>query len=147
MTALSASHGSKADFYIGTSGSPLVPVQISQYGDTSGLSFSRDKAEVSAFKNLFKAYVAGLADLTVPLGGPADVNITGQLWNLFTMSNAGSNIEFQYAPLGYGVTGSPLWTGTGFLTKYEEKVSTGAAWTWTGEFQGSSTSGPVRTIQ
>lgn len=145
MTALSASHGSRADVYLGTSGSPGTAIAITQYTDTASLGFSRDKAETSAFKNLFKAYVAGLADLTIPLQGPADVNITTQLWNLFVMSGAGSAIQLQYAPLGIGTSGTALYTCFGFLTKFEEKSSLSAAYGWTGEFQNSGT--PVRTIQ
>jgi hypothetical protein len=145
MTALSPSHGSRADFYIGTSGTPGTAIAISQYVDTASLTFSRDKAEVSTFKQLFKAYVAGMCDLVIPLSGPADVNLGTQLYGLFTMSGAGNAIQFQYAPLGVGATGSALWTGVGFLTKYEEKTDTKGAYTWTAEFQNSGL--PVRTVQ
>lgn len=145
MVALSPSHGSRADFYIGTSGTPGTGVAISQYVDTASQTFTRDKAEVSTFKALFKAYVAGLIDLVLPINGPADVNITGQLYGLFIMSGAGSAIQYQYAPVGVGTTGTPLWTGYGFLTKYEEKTDLKGAWVWTGEFQASVQ--PTRTIQ
>ena len=145
MTALSASHGSRADFLIGTSGSPAVPVAITQYLADATQTFTRDKAEVSAFKNLFKAYVAGLIDLVIPLSGSADVNIDGQLYGLLIMTGAGSAIEYQYAPLGIGTTGSALWTGFGFISKYEQKSAVNGAYTFTAEFQGSGT--PTRTIQ
>lgn len=146
MTALLASHGSRADFYIGTSGTPSTAIAISQYVDTTTLTFSRDKAEVSTFKELFKAYVAGMSDLVIPLSGPADVNLDTQLYGLFTMSGAGSAIQFEYAPLGVqSGSGQPLWTGFGFLTKYEIKTDTKGAFTWTGEFQNSGQ--PTRTIQ
>lgn len=145
MTALSASHGSKADFYIGTSGAPGSGVAITQYMSDVTQTMTRDKAEVSAFKNLFKAYVAGLIDLVIPLSGTADVNIDGQLYGLLIMSGAGNAIQYQYAPLGIGTTGSALWTGFGFLSKYEQKSAVNGAYTFTGEFQGSSQ--PTRTIQ
>lgn len=145
MTALAASHGSRADFLIGTSGSPSVPVAITQYLSDATQTMTRDKAEVSAFKNLFKAYVAGLIDLVIPLSGSADVNIDGQLYNLLIMTGAGSAIEYQYAPLGVGTTGSALWTGFGFVAKYEQKSAINGAYTFTAEFQGSGT--PSRTIQ
>lgn len=145
MTALSASHGSRADFYIGTSGSPGTGVAISQYLTDVGLPFQRDKAETSAFKNLFKAYVAGLIDLAIPFNGIADVNIDGQLYNLLIMSGAGSAIQFQYAPLGVGTTGSALWTGFGFLDKYESKSAINGAYTFQANFQSSTQ--PTRTIQ
>jgi len=145
MTALSASHGSRADFYIGTSGTPGTAIAISQYLDTTSLGMTRDKAESSAFKQLFKSYVAGLIDLVIPLAGPADVNISTQMYNLFIMTGAGSAIAWEYAPLGVGTTGSALYTGFGFVTKFEEKSALNAAYAWTGEFQNSGT--PTRTIQ
>lgn len=145
MTALSASHGSRADFYIGTSGAPGTAVAITQYMSDVTQTMTRDKAEVSAFKNLFKAYVAGLIDLVIPLSGTADVNIDGQLYGLLIMSGGGNAIQYQYAPLGIGTTGSALWTGFGFLSKYEQKSAVNGAYTFTGEFQGSSQ--PTRTIQ
>lgn len=145
MTALSASHGSRADFLIGTSGTPGTAVAISQYLTDTALPFQRDKAETSAFKQLFKSYVAGLIDLSIPFAGTADVNITGQLYGLFIMSGAGSAIQFQYAPLGVGTTGSALWTGFGFLDKYEEKSVVNGAYIFTANFQSSTQ--PTRTIQ
>lgn len=145
MTALSASHGSKADLYLGTSGSPGSGVAISQYVADAGFPLQRDKAETSSFKQMFKSYVAGLIDLTIPFNGTADVNIDGQLWGLLIMSNAGNAIQFQYAPLGVGTSGSALYTGFGFLSKYEQKSAVNGAYTFTAEFQSSTQ--PVRTVQ
>ena len=145
MTALSASHGSRADFYVGTSGTPGTAIAISQYVDSAALGFTRDKAEASAFKQLFKSFVAGLCDLSIPLQGPADVNISTQIYGLFIMSGAGNAIAWQYAPLGVGTTGSALYTGVGFFDKFEEKSALNAAYAWTGNFQNSGT--PVRTVQ
>jgi hypothetical protein len=145
MTSLSPSHGSRADFYVGTSGTPGTAIAITQYVDTASLGFSRDKSEVSAFKQLFKSYVMGLCDLAIPLQGPADVNITTQIYGLFTMTGAGSAIAWEWAPLGVGTTGSPLWSGFGALDKYEEKTSISGAYTWTANFQNTGT--PTRTIQ
>jgi len=145
MTALSASHGSKADFYLGTSGSPGTGVAITQYLNDVGFPLQRDKAETSAFKQLFKSYVAGLCDLAIPFAGTADVNIDGQLWGLFIMSGAGSAIQYQYAPLGVGTTGTALYTGFGFLDKYESKSVLNGAYSFTANFQSSTQ--PTRTIQ
>lgn len=145
MTALQASHGSRADFYLGTSGAPGTGVAITQYLTDATQTMTRDKAETSAFKNLFKAYVAGLIDLVIPLSGSGDVNIDGQLYGLLTMTGAGSAIQYQYAPLGVGTTGSALWTGFGFISKYEQKSAINAAYTFSAEFQGSGT--PTRTVQ
>jgi hypothetical protein len=145
MTALAPSHGSRADFYVGTAGTPGTAIAITQYVDTASLGFSRDKAEVSAFKQLFKSYVMGLCDLTIPLQGPADVNVTTQIYGLFIMTGAGAAIAWEWAPLGVGTTGSPLWSGFGAFDKYEEKSATSGAYTWTANFQNSGT--PVRTVQ
>jgi hypothetical protein len=89
--------------------------------------------------------VAGLCDLVLPFSGVADVNIDGQLWGLFIMSGAGNAIQYQYAPLGVGTTGSALYTGFGFLDKYEQKSAINGAYTFTGNFQSSTQ--PTRTIQ
>jgi hypothetical protein len=146
MTALAPTHGDNADVQIGTSGSPGTAGTITQYNNSVNLSFTRDKAEVSAFKNNFKAYVAGMMDLSVPLGGPADPVITGILWNLFLMSSAGNAIIFVWAPNGIQASsGTPLWTTYGFLEKYDEKGGINEAYTWSATFQSSVT--PVRTIQ
>lgn len=145
MTALSPTHGSRADFYVGTSGTPSTAIAITQYLNDTSLSFSRDKADVSAFKNLFKAYVAGLCDLSIPLTGPSDSNISSQIYNLFIMTGAGNAIAWEYAPVGIGTTGTGLYTGVGFFDKFEEKVSTAGAYVWTANFQNSGT--PVRTTQ
>lgn len=145
MTALIPSHGSRADFLIGTSGAPGTATSVTQYTDNVAFTFSSDKAEVSAFKNLFKAYVAGLKDLSVPLGGPADQNISTQMYNLFIMPNAGSAIIAEYAPEGIGNTGTALYTIFGFLDKYEEKTAINGAYVWTANYQSSTT--PTRTIQ
>ena len=119
MTALAASHGSVADFYLGTSGSPNTPVQISQYLNDVTLTIQRDKAETSAFKQLFKSYVAGLCDLAIPLTGHADPNISSQLYNLLIMVGAeGDRVPVR--PGGPSATRAPRRTGFGFITKYEE---------------------------
>jgi hypothetical protein len=145
MTALSASHGSRADFYLGTSGTPGTAVAVSQYMTDTTLGMTRDKAESSAFKQLFKSYVAGLIDLVIPLTGIADVNIDAQLYNLFIMTGAGNAIAYEYAPLGVGTTGSALWSGFGFLSKYEQKSPLNGVYGFTAEFQASGT--PTRTVQ
>lgn len=143
MTALLATHGSIADFALGTSGTPGTGVIVSQYINDLTWSAQRDKAEVSAFKNVFKAYVAGLSDLTLAFTGSADQNIDGQLYGLLILQTPA--IQAIYYPEGVGNTGTAYWTMTGFLDKLELKTATSSAYTFSCSFQSNST--PVRAVQ
>src|ERR1700758_1167788 len=101
MVALAASHGSRAQFFIGTSGAPTNPsFELSQYLRDAGLPFNREKAEVSAFRNLQKAFVAGLIDSVIPLSGPYDANIDATFYALMTLASPANNIAWQYGPTG-----------------------------------------------
>lgn len=144
MTALQPTHGSVADFELGTTGSPGTGVVVSQYMADVTFTTQRDKAEVSAFKNLFKAYVAGLIDLTIAFNGTADPNIDAQLYGLLTLQAPA--IQYIYYPEGINVgSGTSVWTGTGFIDKVEWKSAINAAYTFSASFQGSGA--PTRTTQ
>ena len=144
MAALQPTHGSIADFEIGTTGSPGTGVVVSQYISDVTFSIQRDKAEVSAFKNVFKAYVAGLCDLTLALSGSGDLNIDAQLYGLLVLSNP--SIQYIYYPEGINVgSGTAVYTGVGFVDKYEPKTSVSSAFSFTASFQNNGT--PVRTTQ
>lgn len=144
MTALQPSHGSVADFEIGTTGTPLTGVVISQYVSDVTFSIQRDKAEVSAFHNVFKAYVAGLCDLTLAFNGSGDQNIDAQLFGLLILTNP--SIQYIYYPEGINVgSGTSVFTGTGFIDKVELKTAVNSAYTFSANFQNSGT--PARTTQ
>lgn len=116
MTLLLASHGSNTDV--------LVDGQVvSQYFNEFSPSFGRDKAEVSAFKQLFKSYVMGLADGTVALAGMYDPNIDNQLQGYLQQLGNADHTWIQ-APLGAqgaSAFGNPAKSFTGALDKYEPK--------------------------
>lgn len=143
MVALLPTHGSIADLYLGTVGSPGTGVAVSQYMNDVTWSAQRDKAEVSAFKNVFKAYVAGLSDLTVAFAGSGDQNIDGQLYGLLILVTP--SIQMIYYPEGIGNTGTASWTMTGFLDKLELKTAVNSAYSFSCTFQSNGT--PVRAIQ
>lgn len=143
MTALQPTHGSIADVELGTVGAPGTGAVISQYVNEFTFSAQRDKSEVSAFKNTFKAYVAGMADLTLSFNGSADQNIDGQLFGLLILVTP--SIQYIYYPEGIGNTGTPCYTGLGFLDKYEIKTATNSAFTFSATFQSNGT--PSRTVQ
>jgi hypothetical protein len=144
MTALEPTHGSIADFELGTTGSPLTGVVISQYISDVTFSIQRDKAEVSAFKDVFKAYVAGLCDLTLTFNGSADQNIDSTLYGLLILVTP--SIQYIYYPEGINVgSGTSVFTGTGFIDKVELKTAVNSAYTFSASFQNSGT--PTRTTQ
>lgn len=125
---MAAVHGSKAVFKVGDSGSVLR--DLSAYLTEAGLPRSADTAEVTTLGATSKAYIPGLKDGTIPIGGPIDVTVDGYLAGIlgFTARN------FEYYPQGL-TTGLPKYTGTCILTSYEQTTDVGDAGTFTGEFQ------------
>lgn len=112
---MAASHGSKANFWLGTMSAPTVPVDISVYGKTLGLALKRDTAETSTFGVSSKKFMPGLKDSTIPFDGPLDAVIDQQLWDLL---NAGTLVNFEYYPVGKGTVTTPKFTGVCFITTY-----------------------------
>lgn len=144
MTALAASHGSVADFELGSVGSPGTGVVISQYVNDVTFGIQRDKAETSAFKNVFKAYVAGLSDLTISFAGMGDQNIDAQLFGLLVLT--APSIQYIYYPEGISIgSGTTVFTGTGFLDKVEWKTAVASAYSFSATFQSNGT--PAHTTQ
>lgn len=134
MTALAASHGSVADVLVNGN-------VVSQYLNEWSQSMSRDKAETSAFKSLFKAYVAGLGDNVITFAGMFDSSnptasdplIYSYLTSLTTTDNA-----WLYAPTGAqgsAAAGNVAYSVTGISTKYEVKSALTAANAITAEVQ------------
>lgn len=139
---MAASHGSKAEFWLGTSATPATVVDVSAFGNSVGVSLNRDSAETTTFKKNSKTYIPGLKDATVPFEGPFDPAIDQQMWDLF---NNGTIVNFEYYPAGKGVTGTPKFTGSAFVTSYELSSAIGDANAMTGEFQ--VTGDVARTVQ
>lgn len=134
MTALAASHGSNADVLVNGN-------IVSQYLNDWAQSMSRDKAETSAFKQLFKSYVAGLADNAITFAGLFDSsNPTAEdplIYSYLTALTAVDN-NWLYAPLGAqgaSAFGNIAYSVTGISTKYEVKSALNAANAITAEVQ------------
>lgn len=108
-------HGSKAEFYIGTASDPDTLVDISERINKSGLPWQRDKAEVSTFKSNTKKYVVGLKDAAIPLEGPYDPYLEEILSDLMDYDDA---VSFRYRPAGTG-TGKSEYNGKCKITKLE----------------------------
>jgi hypothetical protein len=136
MAALIPSHGSRAQFFIGTPGTPgTANFEISQYLRTATLALARDKAEVTAFRSTNKAYVAGILDGTVPIDGPYDANIDGNLYGLLTLASPANTVAYQFGPTGIGAGLGILYNGVCMVDKYEVKSTIGSSNDWTGNIQ------------
>lgn len=108
-------HGSKASLKIGTFALPATLTDVSQYTNTAAVALTRDNAETTTLQKNSKTYIPGLKDGTFPLDGPFDPVIDQILWDIF---NNGTIVNFEYDPAGAGVTGTPKFTGQGFVTAY-----------------------------
>jgi hypothetical protein len=139
---MAQSHGSKATLFAGTHDAPDVLVDFGQFANSFSATFNRDTAETTTMKLGSKQYVPGLKDATVPYEGPFDSDADVLMWPLY---ENGTFVEFEYAPAGRGASGTPLYTGTMFVTSYEVSSEVGDANSMSGEFQVSGD--VVRTIQ
>lgn len=129
-----ASHGSTAVLKIGTFAAPTTVQDISQYGNSVGLTLNRDSAEVTTFAIQSKKYIPGLKDASIPFEGPFDTLSDQILWDLL---NNGTIVNFEYYPNGLSAptTGKVKYTGTLFVTSYEVSSDVGDANSASGEFQ------------
>lgn len=134
MAALAASHGSNADVLVNGN-------IVSQYFNDFALANARDKAETSAFKSLFKSYVAGLIDTTATLTGFSDNSnpaAEGPLLYSYLTALTSVDNNWLYSPLGAqgsAAFGNTAYAITGISTKYEVKSALTAANAITAEIQ------------
>jgi hypothetical protein len=136
VTALAPTHGSNADVLVNGN-------VVTQYFNDATISFGRDKAEVSAFKQLFKSYVAGMIDGTVTFAGMYDPNIDTLLYSyLVSITSAANTNMWFWAPDGAGTGtqgiaafGNNAFSVSGESTKYEAKGSINSANLLTAEVQ------------
>lgn len=131
MTTPTPTHGSKAVFKMGTVATPTVVTAISEYLNSTGLPFSRDKSDVSTFGSTTKRYVFGLKDAEIPIDGPFDP-VTDAV--LYDSLNSDVEIDFEYYPAGE-VSGLPFYSGKLIVSKYEVKSEVGGANTMSGAGQ------------
>ena len=120
-------HGKNAAFKIDDSGGTLR--DISNVLTDVSVSKTADVAEVSAFSNSSKAYVAGLKDATITISGSFDATVDGYLKAI--VGAAGS---FEFYPIGT-TGGNPKASGEAICTSYDRSPDVGGAVTFTASFQ------------
>ena len=120
-------HGKSAAFKIDDSGGTLR--DISNVLTDVAVSRSADVAEVSAFSNSSKAYVAGLKDATITISGSFDATVDGYLKGIL-----GASGSFEFYPIGT-TGGNPKASGECIMTSYDRTPDVGGAVTFTASFQ------------
>ena len=120
-------HGKDAAFKIDDSGGTLR--DISNVLTDVAISRTADVAEVSAFSNSSKAYVAGLKDATITISGSFDATVDGYLSGIL-----GAEGSFEFYPIGT-TGGNPKSSGECILTSYDRTPDVGGAVSFTASFQ------------
>ena len=120
-------HGKNAAFKIDDSGGTLR--DISDVLTDVSISRTADVAEVSAFTNSSKAYVAGLKDATITISGSFDATVDGYLSGILGVEGS-----FEFYPIGT-TGGNPKASGEAIMTSYDRTPDIGGAVTFTAAFQ------------
>ena len=120
-------HGKNAAFKIDDSGGTLR--DISDVLTDVSISRTADVAEVSAFSNSSKAFVAGLKDATLTISGSFDATVDGYLSGIL-----GAQGSFEFYPIGT-TGGNPKASGEAIMTSYDRTPDIGGAVTFTAAFQ------------
>jgi hypothetical protein len=120
-------HGKSAAFKIDDSGGTLR--DISNVLTDVAVSRTADIAEVSAFSNSSKAYVAGLKDATITISGSFDATVDGYLKAI-----VGASGSFEFFPIGNS-SGLPKASGEAICTNYDRNPDVGGAVTFSASFQ------------
>ena len=120
-------HGKSAAFKIDDSGGTLR--DITDVLTDVAVSRTADVAEVSAFSNSSKAYVAGLKDATITISGSFDATVDGYLKGIL-----GAEGSFEFYPIGT-TGGNPKASGECIMTSYDRTPDVGGAVTFTAAFQ------------
>jgi hypothetical protein len=121
-------HGKSAVFKIDDSGGTLR--DISNVLTDVSISKTADVAEVSAFSNSSKAYVAGLKDAVITISGSFDATVDGYL-KAIVGTAAGS---FEFYPIGT-TGGNPKASGNAICTSYDRTPDVGGAVSFSASFQ------------
>ena len=120
-------HGKNAAFKIDDSGGTLR--DISNVLTDVAVSRTADVAEVSAFSNSSKAYVAGLKDATITISGSFDATVDGYLSGILGVEGS-----FEFYPIGT-TGGNPKASGEAICTSYDRTPDVGGAVSFTASFQ------------
>jgi hypothetical protein len=120
-------HGKNAAFKIDDSGGTLR--DISDVLTDVAISRTADVAEVSAFSNSSKAYVAGLKDATITISGSFDATVDGYLSGILGVEGS-----FEFYPIGT-TGGNPKASGEAICTSYDRTPDVGGAVSFSAAFQ------------
>ena len=120
-------HGKNAAFKIDDSGGTIR--DISDVLTDVSISRTADVAEVSAFCNSSKAFVAGLKDATLTISGSFDATVDGYLSGILGVEGS-----FEFYPIGT-TGGNPKASGEAIMTSYDRTPDIGGAVTFTAAFQ------------
>ena len=120
-------HGKNAAFKIDDSGGTLR--DITDVLTDVAVSRTADVAEVSAFSNSSKAFVAGLKDATLTISGSFDATVDGYLSGILGVEGS-----FEFYPIGT-TGGNPKASGEAIMTSYDRTPDIGGAVTFTAAFQ------------
>ena len=120
-------HGKNAAFKIDDSGGTLR--DISDVLTDVSISRTADVAEVSAFSNSSKAFVAGLKDATLTISGSFDATVDGYLSGIL-----GAEGSFEFYPIGT-TGGNPKASGEAIMTSYDRTPDVGGAVSFSAAFQ------------
>jgi hypothetical protein len=120
-------HGKSAAFKIDDSGGTLR--DISNVLTDVAISRTADVAEVSAFSNSSKAFVAGLKDATITISGSFDATVDGYLKGIL-----GAEGSFEFYPIGT-TGGNPKASGEAIMTSYDRTPDVGGAVSFSAAFQ------------
>ena len=120
-------HGKSAAFKLDDSGGTLR--DISNVLTDVSVSRTADVAEVSAFSNSSKAYVAGLKDANITISGSFDATVDGYLKGIL-----GVEVDFEFYPIGT-TSGNPKASGKVIMTSYDRTPDVGGAVGFSAAFQ------------
>ena len=120
-------HGKSAAFKIDDSGGTLR--DISNVLTDVSVSRTADVAEVSAFSNSSKAFVAGLKDASIPISGSFDATVDGYLKAILGVEG-----DFEFYPIGT-TGGNPKASGKAIMTSYDRTPDVGGAVSFSAAFQ------------
>ena len=120
-------HGKSAAFKIDDSGGTLR--DISNVLTDVAVSRTADVAEVSAFSNSSKAFVAGLKDASITISGSFDATVDGYLKAILGVEG-----YFEFYPIGT-TGGNPKASGKAIMTSYDRTPDVGGAVSFSAAFQ------------
>lgn len=127
--------GKAGHFALDDSGGTLRT--LSTYIDSANLDNGQETYDVTTLGGAARAFIPGLTNATIKIGGAWDPTLDGYLWGNFGKASTSS---FEIGPAG-ATPGSttPVYKGEGIVTAYSGAVPVGDAVRWTASIQCSGT--------